>query len=209
MVSSEGEICSLALGEVGDSPIVDLTDDSDRARLCLRLYAPTRDRCLRTHPWTFATVRLALAASASTPIDLWEGYTYQFPLPSDCLRVLDTSLSDPRQPYKVELLPGTGKVILTDSSALSIKYIKRVKDVGLYDDIFVFALKHLLASQLAIPLIHDSALAKTQFALFKDCLQEARTTNGMEGTLEVFQVNDLIDVRNGLSEIPDKRSGWI
>lgn len=209
MAYSEASICNLALAELGDTIITSLTDDSDRARACNLFYGPTRDAILRAHPWKFATKRADLVALSATPVDTGDAFTYQFPLPVDCAKVQATTLDPTRSAWKVEANPTTsGRVILCDENTLAIKYTAYITDPAQFDPLFVEALVSRLACRLAIPIKADSALAKTYWALYLSKLSEARTFDGMEGTPESFEVNDLVDVRNSGS-LGDRRSGWL
>jgi hypothetical protein len=48
-------------------------------------YTQVRDSLFRSHPWNCLQKRVALAADTATPA--W-GFSYQFTLPADCLRLL-------------------------------------------------------------------------------------------------------------------------
>ena len=54
------DIVNDALGELGEEPIVTMTDTTKRAKLANRIYARTRDYVLRVYNWNFATVRVEL-----------------------------------------------------------------------------------------------------------------------------------------------------
>ena len=83
---SKTDICNSALLRVGASTITDIADDSPEARACSIQYDSNRRSELRRHPWNFAITRVVLAPDSSAPVD--KNYTYQFTLPSDCLRVV-------------------------------------------------------------------------------------------------------------------------
>lgn len=209
MAYSDVSICNLALAELGDTLITSLADDSDRARACNLFYGPTRDAVLRAHPWKFATTRKALAVLSTTPVDAGDGFLYQYALPTDCAKIQATSLDSTREPWKVEANPtSSGRVILCDSSSLTIKYTQYVTDPSQFDPLFVDALVARLASRLSIPIKSDQGLAQKFYQMYMAKIAEARTFDGMEGTSEVFEVTDLTDVRTSGST-GDRRSGWI
>jgi hypothetical protein len=110
-MATEVSICANALRRLGDSPIVSLTDDTERARLCNAFYSEARDDVLRSHPWNFSITRQQLSQLSATPL---YQYSYQYALPTDpfCLRVLEMEYSD--YVFKIEHLAGTGRVLLTD-----------------------------------------------------------------------------------------------
>ena len=79
------DICNGSLNQLGASTILTLTEDSKNARLCNARYTQVRDSLFRSHPWNCLTKRVELARDTDTPA--W-GFSYQFTLPADCLRVL-------------------------------------------------------------------------------------------------------------------------
>ena len=96
-MASVVQICNSALNQLGASSITALTDDSKNARLCNERYTTVRDAVFRSHPWNCLVKRIQLAQDTDTPP--W-GFTYQYTLPSDCLRVLQ--IKDYNSDYKIE-----------------------------------------------------------------------------------------------------------
>jgi|TARA_R110000803_G_scaffold50766_2_gene105232 hypothetical protein len=163
-MASAVDICNLALQRLGSKSISSLTEDSTSGRACNRIYEHARDSELRAHPWSFARSRATLAAEATDP-DF--GYSKQYPLPSDCLRILpnDGSNTVSRQDdWQIE-----GRKILTDdTSPIYLVYIKQVTDENDFDSLFT----ELLISRIAM----DIAEAVTQSNTKKDDAQ-VRYTN--------------------------------
>jgi len=176
---SEVSIVNHALGLIGDDVILSLGDDSKRARLGSLLYADTRDAVLRAHPWNFALARAQLGRLAAAPAF---GYAYQYQLPSDpyCLRVL--SLSATNLLYAVE-----GRVLLTNESTASIRYIARLSDPAQFDPLFVEALSTRLASEMAYALTGNAELVKVLSQVYGDKLAEAAQRDAAEGTTQPYQ----------------------
>lgn len=184
---TEVSICSNALTKLGESTITSLTDNSTAARTCNLLYGPTRDSVLRAHPWNFALKRAALAADATAPV--W-GYDYAYQLPSDCLRVIQTDADD-TDPFKVE-----GRQILTDATApLNILYVRRVEETPDFDSLFVDALTARMVFEMANPITAKRRYAEEAMAEYLSKLRDARTADGMEGTMEQLDANTLADFR--------------
>lgn len=188
---SEVSIASSALRRIGDDPITSLSDDSERARLMNALYETTRDAVLRAHRWNCATARASLPALATAPA--WE-YERQFALPNNpyCLRVLTTEAYDvDKTPFVIE-----GRNILTDAAApLKIKFIARVTDPTQYDALLVEALIARLAAEAAYAITGSKSAAETQFQLYQLKVREAMAYDGLEGTPEELESNQLVDVR--------------
>ncbi|MDG4721588.1 MULTISPECIES: hypothetical protein [Thalassospira] len=81
---SETDIANIAMQLIGEQPITSLDEDSDRARLAKAYFRGAVDRVLAAHSWTWAKKRSLLSDATETPAF---GYSYQYLLPADCLRV--------------------------------------------------------------------------------------------------------------------------
>ena len=91
------QICNSALNQLGAGSITALTENSKNARLCNERYETVRDAVYRSHPWNCLIKRVQLAQDSDTPA--W-GFSFQYTLPSDCLRVLQ--IKDYDADYKIE-----------------------------------------------------------------------------------------------------------
>jgi len=177
-MATEVSICANALRRLGDDPIVSLTDDTERARLCNAFYSEARDEVLRSHPWNFAITRQQLSQLSATPL---YQYSYQYALPTDpfCLRVLEMEYSD--YVFKIEHLAGTGRVLLTDEGTAKIIYIARITDTAQFDSLFIDTLTAKLSVDLAYPVTGSVQLQQNMQKLFESKLREARSVDGQEG----------------------------
>jgi len=177
-MATEVSICANALRRLGDSPIVSLTDDTERARLCNAFYSDARDDVLRSHPWNFSITRQQLSQLSATPL---YQYSYQYALPTDpfCLRVLEMEYSD--YVFKIEHLAGTGRVLLTDEGTAKIIYIARITDTAQFDSLFIDTLTAKLSVDLAYPVTGSVQLQQSMQKLFESKLREARSVDGQEG----------------------------
>lgn len=139
MPSSETAICNLALAHLGEARIESLDEDNLASRACALHYGPTRDMVLRSHRWNFAQARVTLSESADAPAF---GPAHQYPLPSDCLRVLECNETEDGDVISNEY-PVEGRCIVTNADTLNLVYVKRIEDVSQFDALFVeaFALK--------------------------------------------------------------------
>lgn len=150
-MSSEVEICNLALGHLGSDGIDALTDRSANAAACTTFYAICRDMALRAAPWPFATKIQALALIAESPNEEWD-FSYRYP--SDCLvfrKIQSGSRNDTRQsrvPYRIAT-DDQGKLILTDKEEAIAEYGALVTNSQLFPPDFVLALSRLIAFHIA------------------------------------------------------------
>lgn len=172
MATSVVEICNLALQKLGAERITDIDEDSPNARECNACYERLRDRELRRHPWTFAKTRAQPAPSANSPLF---DYTYAFPLPSDCLRVLKPE-GRVNLDWKIE-----SKSILTnDGASIDLSYIRRVTDPNDFDDLFVDALASAMALQMCERITQSNSKKADARADYKTAVNDAKAVNAIE-----------------------------
>ena len=184
------DICNGALNQLGASTILSLTEDSKNARLCNARYTQVRDSVFRSHPWNCLQKRVQLAADTATPA--W-GFTKQYTLPADCLRVL--TILDQDSDYKIE-----GRKILTDNSSMKILYVARIEDPNEYDELLRETLSAALAADIAYGITSSNPLTQNMYNLFQDKLKEARFVDATEG--------QNTNPEKGLSDVVDT-STWL
>lgn len=190
-MASVVDICNGALNQIGATTIITLTEDSKNGRLCNARYTQVRDAVFRSHPWNCLQKRIQLAADSDVPA--W-GFTKQFTLPSDCLRVL--SIIDYDSDYKIE-----GRKILTDNSSCKLLYVARIEDPNEYDDLLRETISAALAADIAFPITSSNPLATNMYNLFQSKLREARFVDSTEGqnTNPEKGLTDIIDSSDWLN----------
>ena len=134
MASSATDICNLALDLLSSNTIQNVVDPSNATEEILnRWYNKSRRKVLREHPWNFATKRAVLAASATDPAF---GFTYQYPLPSDFIRLM--TLEDGNGDWiSAEYYQIENNAILYDGTTLRLRYIYDFTSVPRMDDLFI------------------------------------------------------------------------
>ena len=170
-MASVVDICNGALNQLGATTILSLTEDSKNARLCNARYTQVRDALFRTHPWNCLQSRISLAKDSTAPA--W-GFTSQFTLPADCLRLL--YIIDYDSNYKVE-----GRKILSNTSSMKILYIGRVTDPNEYDESLRETLSAALGADIAFAVTSNNQTATNMYNLFQDKLKDARFIDSTEG----------------------------
>ena len=170
-MASVVDICNGALNQLGASTILTLTEDSKNARLCNARYTQVRDSLFRSHPWNCLIKRVELAKDTEVPS--W-GFSYQFTLPADCLRVVTILNYD--YDYKVE-----GRKILANHGTLKIQYISRVEDPNQYDELLRETISAALSADIAYAVTSSNPVASNMYKLFQDKLREARFVDATEG----------------------------
>jgi len=189
-MASLAEICSLALLQLGAEAITSLEGEDlpVRAKLCRAFYPFIRDAVLRAYPWNCAKVTDSLPALSESPADTNWAYQFNLPVSPYCLWVPKTLNED--LSYEVR-----GRKLLANDSPVTITYICRIMDTGLYDSLLVEAIAARLAHQLAYPITGSSSLSIEIWKLYDLKLREARTIDSMEGDQRVYESNVLTDVR--------------
>lgn len=92
-MTSEVDICNLALGRIKKGTIASLDEDSAEAEECNRLYAIARDHVLCDFPWSVNTSLVSLTPLVNDREDDWD---YKYQRPPTCKRLR-------------EIMPETGR----------------------------------------------------------------------------------------------------
>jgi hypothetical protein len=189
-MASEVDICNMALNAMGHEAIQSLLDDSDAARACNAAYALCRDDVLAAHPWNFATKRVQFALLADDLSTVTSDFTHAFQVPTDTLRVL---WIEPRNwQYVVE---AGGKILTNAGAPLFGGVITRITDSGSFPPFFVMVLVYRLKAELANALTARRGNAQDFYAAYQQKLQEAKSTDGLEGSPTVEDVSPIADAR--------------
>lgn len=174
-MASTVEICNRALQKLGASRIVALTDNSPNARACNLAYIPVLYSELRKHSWSCAIKRAELAALSTAPLF---GKTNAFQLPADFLRLL---APDPEEnlnshDWQIE----QNKIYTNYSSPLQIRYIFKLEDAEIMDDLF----REALSAKLAMEMCEEITQSNTKKQLLRqdyiDAIREAKRVNAIE-----------------------------
>ena len=183
MPTSDTEVVNESLTLLGETAITVLTENTDRARTMNRLYLPALDQALRSHDWNFARMRAMLARVAAVPEF---GYSFMYQLPQNplCLRVLTTNLTA-TEAWEIEtFITADGsaeyRVIVTDATALEIRYIARVEAPTLWDPLFADAFVHELARRAAYPITRNATLVESLRGETETRWRAARSVDGQE-----------------------------
>lgn len=172
-MSSEIEICNLALSHVGAYRISALTDATKEAIQCNLLYEPARDSVLEAHDWGFARKEATLALLPDT----YSGWDYAYAYPSDCInprkifdptgdtsgsfydRETDSYIPTGKIEYEIRTTANKDQnIILTNQEDAILIYTTKIINPTLFTRLFIKALSYTLASDLAQPLRKDKAL---------------------------------------------------
>lgn len=169
MAQSITGVCNGALERLGNTSIMNITDDGREARLCRGAYDDCRRRLLRDHNWNFAIKRVALAPDTAAPEF---GFTYQFTLPMDCLKVL--------VPVGVDWVVEGRKVLTNLSNVLYLRYIVDVEDATQFDALFYDLFSVSVAQQICEALTGSDTKLQRLDAEYKETVAKAKRANAFE-----------------------------
>lgn len=191
-VSSDVEICNLALLRLGTNPITSLTDDGTTAsNACLLVYDSTKKSLLRRHFWNFSMQRAALAADVTTPA--FE-FSYQYTLPSDFLRLKE--IEQQSSSYSIE----SGKLLTNQSAPLNIIYVGDVEDVTRFDSLFVEALVLMIVVKIG-PRIQGDGFNPAPFVQeLQQVLLEAKMVDAQDSSPDQLKIDTFTKSRYGYTD---------
>lgn len=159
---SQKDICIYALQHIGEfADMVSLDEDSTHAVVANTAYPFVRDSLLERHTWNFATRSLSLSPSTEKPLE--DGWT-AFPLPNDCIRVVDvySGLPEDTPDYQIEIV-GQTRCIVTPADKVWVRYVRKITNTELYSPGFVEALSWNLAAAVAGPIVKgETGISVTQ-----------------------------------------------
>jgi hypothetical protein len=185
-------IANMALSHVGaSSDIESFTEKSTEAVQCNAWYDASRKQILAAHDWGFARRRRTLAlhgdiiseASTDPLAGVW-GFRYEYP--GDCVKVRKiqnpNAPPDDLVPFNVETsLNGQEKTILTNMEDAVLVYTWDQEGTELFTPMFVQALSHLLASQIAFAVTNKRKIKLEQLRMYFAVLKSAAAEDINEG----------------------------
>ena len=220
-MSSEVDICNLALARLGDeATVTDINppEGSVQAEHCARFYPIARNSLQENHAWGFCTRRIVLAelTDYSGSISQWE---YCYAKPNQALKII--SVIDPNAandykglppvqypldqgqnvdilsqytpvPFALETLADGTNVIWTNQEDAECRFTRIVTDTTKFTPLFTDALSWYLASMLAGPVLKG----RTGITVGQSCLKE------MGRVLSSAAMSDANNTRTGAKVSP-------
>lgn len=180
------EIANGAISRLGGQLITSLTDNTKPAQLANARYKVCRDAVLRMHPWNCATARARLAPSSTAPAF---GFVKSFPLPSDCLRVIEVQPEGAT--YRTE-----GRALLSDYDLLDIRYVKAIEDAAEIDSLLGEAISCYMAHDLAFSLQQSAEYRQVLWQEFEAIIRRAKSVDGMEDAAQRIEATEFTYARN-------------
>jgi len=188
------QIVNRALDRLGEDHISDLSNNVKAARVMGGLYESVRDAVLRSHPWGFAIKRVSIAADATAPLAMADGYSGRHAKPADCLRVLEvvTAAGYNVRRYSIE----EGFILSEATGEIQVRYVAQITDSSRYDSLFCEALSCQLAleGENSIADLSDNERQGIKDDL-KRIMMQARNINGQEHSPDDLETESWINER--------------
>lgn len=180
------QICTNALGMLGEDSIIALTDTSSRAIWCNSFFPSARDASLEQMKPNFAKKIRTLAQISPAPTIKWD---YGYTLPADYITMVEIipALKD----YEI-----IDQTLYTDEAAVDIIYIFRDTDTTHWSPLFTEYMTYKLAALLANPLKADLEHAQLLDRKAEMIRVKAQILDAQEESTKALTADDLITVRN-------------
>lgn len=177
-------IANMALSHIGaKSTIESFTENSSAAKQANIWYDYSRLQVLEAYDWSFARKRRTLALhgdtiseTAADPLAGVWGFRYSYP--DDCVatRKIQNPNAPPDDavPYDIETsLDGQQKTILTNLESAVLVYTWDLTNTDMFSVLFVSALSHLLAHQIAFSVTGERKIKITELNIYEGVLARA------------------------------------
>lgn len=189
-MASKVRLCNVALSRLGAARITSITDNTAEAKLCNVLFDQVAEETMAEGQWSSTISRSVLNQTTNSPS--W-GFTYEFQLPTNPKSLKVLSINEDTTgtiPFRIE-----GDKLLSDNSAISIKYIGIITDTESYDAMLKRAIVSRLTAELAYPITGSSALTERYWTKYEQDVSRGLASDGQQGSNEYTTSPDLGDVR--------------
>lgn len=182
------QIINYALRLLKQSPIVDIADQNERARVASDMYEITRLTAFSTCDWHCLRKRAKLTKDMEEPAF---GFKYRYLLPVDCVRVV--GVQDEQHGFFIPYLGGMfpddmpkeliytveGEYLLSNQDECRIIYIVNEQDTTKYDAQLTNVFTYLLALNMAVALTADNSLSTALENKYTYFLKTAKARNAL------------------------------
>lgn len=176
MAVTQTDIANKALTLVGASPITNITDDTENARVINRVYETSLRTVLSECKWNFATKRVNLSEIVNTLDWNYITETNVYQKPTDMIRIYDTNPQ--RSIWREE-----GDNIISDSANFGVQYTYYLDSPSKYPGYFLEAFIDKLASDIAYTIVNSGTLAEKYLDKYvKISRPDAIAANSQTGT---------------------------
>lgn len=205
---TETDIANIALARLSDDPIVDIGENSDRAKAVRSVWPVVLKTFLTAHEWSFAK-KFDRPARLNLPVNDPIPYAYAFAVPEDMLKIrgvymphfiLGMGISRPARPevmYEVMRYADSRRMaIFTNADDVVVEYTSNATLLDDFSPDAVDALACKLAAELCLNLKNASARAQEMIQRYQFAL-EAAMRNDVKSTEQRFMNGyEYSDIRN-------------
>lgn len=193
-MAGEVEICNLALAQLGADRITNIDNpQTNNEQLCSLYYPIVRDAMLEEIDWSFTQARVVLSIP-DVEKPAW-GYGQQFSLPSDYSRIIDVRSNDrDNAPSDFEWRL-EGNKLLCDNVKVYMRYVRSNLPTSDYSHMFKIAFAARLAAEMCIQITENETLMATLWGVFDNKMQEAKSSDQLQGKSQVKHSTNLLRVR--------------
>lgn len=195
-MTSKTIIANRALTKIGDKRITSLDEDSKAASTLNAMWDSVLDAELTAHTWNFTKARAVMPKLTDAPLF---GFSNQYQLPADCLRLLQVGeflvypKADARGLFSIE----EGHRLLTDLNApLALRYVKRITDPNAYSALFAEAFACKLAVEACEAITQSNTKKQTAAADYDRTILLAIRSNAIERPSQPIGDDTWLESRN-------------
>ena len=144
-MTTKTAVLNKALRALGEAAMVGPDDTRVGVRRCVEAYDDVVTGLLSSHPWNFAMSVVALSGSTAPK----PGWTYAFPKPGDCLRIVRISVTDQPDDVGLRYADSAGE-ILTNQMNPYLRFISSTwrTNEGAWPELFADAVGDTVAYEV-------------------------------------------------------------
>jgi hypothetical protein len=174
---SKVDIANRALDILGQSAITALGSNEAGSAEIQRNFQSCFEEVARVIPFRCLTKRAALAASATAPE--WQ-YDYAFPLPADCLALLDVYKNETAR--STDWILESNSILCNHAGPLYIRYTKQSDDPNEWDSLLQSAVAHRIAAEICETITTSTQKLQMVMAKYAAIMKVAGSRSSKEST---------------------------
>lgn len=200
-MASEIEVYkAAALGVGSETEITSPTDPRPLAKKIRAAWNINRRAAIREGSWNFAMKRVSLPALLEAPAF---GFSWQFQLPADFLRLIEVHGTDTRYLTETEFQIEGRKILCSRAAPLPIRYQADVVEPSLWDDTFAAAFGQRIACEIGRSIAGSTFDRDGAWGKYQALLKDAKRVDAMENPPLDQAESDWIIAREGGSWFQD------
>lgn len=197
-MTSDINICNMALGNIGAEPIVSFEDATQAARICNSYYSHVLDELLASHAWDFNRRQLKLVLTSET-MQGWK-HVYAYPptaLYIDGLFTADDEGAVVDEHVDYDVLLGDKRRIATDAEG-NVYALCRVSvpDVSMWPPFFCEVMIWALSTRIALAITKSAEIASTCNSMYAQALGRALAASANEPHKPVKSGSSWLEARD-------------